>query len=189
MMKLPVNRKTHLKRVTAALSALALAACATATPYQPLGAGGSASGGYASQQLDQNRFRVRFVGNSLTSRERVENYLLYRAAQLTLEQGHDCFTIASRDVERDVDMRLRPGFGRYPGWAPYWRLHGRFGSYYYDPWFDSPFYPDGHDIDTVERYEANAEIVLRRGTCPTDVQTFNAREVIRNLQPLVEQPR
>lgn len=191
-MKLPPNRKTHARRFVAALGALALAACSTATPYQPLGTGG-ASGGYSDQRLDQNRFRVRFAGNSLTSRERVENYLLYRAAELTLAHGATCFTMANRDVERDVSTRVRsdpfPGAGYYRGWSPFWRLYGPFGRYYYDPWYGRPFYPDGYDIDTVERYEATAEIVLQRGACPADVQTFNAQEVVRNLQPLIELPR
>ena len=38
---------------------LALAACATATPYQPAGLNGQ-RGGYAEQRLENNRFRVKF---------------------------------------------------------------------------------------------------------------------------------
>ena len=62
-------------------AALALAACATATPYQPLRGSG---GGFTEQRLQPDRYRVAFVGNDYTSRQRVENYLLYRAAELTV---------------------------------------------------------------------------------------------------------
>ena len=99
-------RAQFVKRGQAALVFTALlAACTTTpTPYQPLGA----EGGYTSQQIENNRFRVSFVGNSLTSRERVENYLLYRAAELTLERGFNCFTTVNRDVQRDVTTRVIP---------------------------------------------------------------------------------
>ena len=48
---------------------------------------------HVEQQLAADRYIVRFHGNEFTSRERVETYLLYRAAELTLEQGFDGFTI------------------------------------------------------------------------------------------------
>lgn len=38
-------------------------------------------------RLAADHFRVTFVGNSFTSRERVEASLLYRAAELTLQEG------------------------------------------------------------------------------------------------------
>src|SRR3546814_8929461 len=68
----PIRRRSSIR--LAPLAALMLFACATPTPYQPLGTRGTgASGGYASQQIEPNRFRVSFSGNQLTSRERVEN--------------------------------------------------------------------------------------------------------------------
>jgi hypothetical protein len=62
-----------------AIAGLTLAACATATPYQPAGYNGQ-RGGYAEQRLESDRYRVTFAGNSLTSREQVEMALLLRAA-------------------------------------------------------------------------------------------------------------
>jgi len=92
--------------VAAALGAAALGACVTATPYQPLGARGTgASGGFADVRLAADRYRVTFAGNSMTSRERVETYLLYRAAELTAERGYDGFTIVDRATDRDVETR------------------------------------------------------------------------------------
>lgn len=191
-----MTRRTVPRRAALVLAPLAaglLFACATPTPYQPLGARGTgASGGYASQQIEQNRFHVSFTGNQLTSRERVETYLLFRAAELTAQQGYDGFTIVRRDTDRDVDTRVRRdpfGPGPYGYWAPYWRWYGPYGWNAWDPWHGGPFFTRGIDIDTIERYEAMAEIVMFRGTRPDDPMSFDARQVMANLGPTIELPR
>jgi hypothetical protein len=183
------------RRAAALLAPLAaglLFACATPTPYQPLGARGTgASGGYASQQIEQNRFRVSFTGNRLTSRERVENYLLFRAAELTVQQGYDGFTVVRRDTDRDVDTRVRRdpfGPGPYGYWAPYWSWYGPYGWNAWDPWIGRPFFTSTVDIDTIERYQAMAEIVMFRGSRPDDPMSFDARQVMANLGPGIELP-
>ena len=180
------------KRLAGPVVALALlAGCATATPYQPLGYGGQRDG-YATQQLDQNHYRVMFVGNSLTSRQQVENYLLFRAAELTLQQGYSCFTIVNRDTDQNTQVRVSPfgryGAGYYPGWSPYWRLRGPWGWHSYDPWLGDPFFPGRYDVDTVTSYQAMADIALSR-TCGTAPGSFNAQQVVTNLQPYIIRPR
>jgi len=172
-------------------AALAVAACATATPYQPLGTRG-ASGGFAEQRIEQNRYRVTFVGNDMTSRQRVENYLLFRAAELTVANGYDGFTIVRRDTERDVDTRVYDSGLRSPYgyWRPSWRYYGgRYGWRHWDPWYGGPFWGDTIDVRTVERYEATAEIVMFRGNRPSDPSSFDARQVIGNLRPTIQVPR
>lgn len=167
-------------------AALALTACATATPYQPLR---GSSGGFTEQRIEQNRYRVAFVGNDYTSRQRVENYLLYRAAELTVANGYDGFTIVQRATDRDVDVRSygSPG-GYYPYWRPSWRYRGAYGWRYWDPWYGDPFWADRIDVRTVESYEATAEIVMFRGR-RTDAASFDARQVIANLRPTIQIPR
>lgn len=179
--------------LAATLGAALLGACATATPYQPLGARGTgASGGFSDVQLAANRFRVTFAGNSLTSRERVETYLLYRAAELTRERGFDGFTIVDRNTDRNVETRVYRdpfGPGRYRWWRPYWRYRGAgWGWRRWDPWFGDPFWADTVDVHTVQRFEASAEIVMFRGT-RDDEKSFDAREVLSNLGPGIEMPR
>ena len=65
--------------------------------------GQAVSGGFSDVRLETDRFRVTFAGNSLTSRETVERYLLYRAAELTVAQGADWFSV----VERQTDRKAR----------------------------------------------------------------------------------
>jgi len=184
-------RALALAAVTAA--GLAVASCAYPTPYQPATGSGMSRAGYWDEQIEANRFRVSFAGNSLTSRETVERYLLYRAAQLTLERGFDHFVLFNRDTERQSRTYVDRRFGS-PGpfgyWSPYWRYYRpRYGWGFYDPFYDDPFWGPGFDTRQVDRYEAMAEIVLGHGPKPQDVRAFDARDVIERLGPSVEMPR
>ena len=176
-----------LKPVLLAMTAaLALSACATATPYGPAGQGSRY--GYSDMRVDDDRFRVSFAGNSVTSREQVEMALLLRAAEVTLESGHDWFATVNRATDRDVRYSATPNaryYDRYsPYWGPSWRYYRR-GLW--SPWRD-PFGP-GMDIREIDRYEANAEIVVGNGSKPAgDPNAFDAREVVQNLGPHVPRP-
>jgi hypothetical protein len=157
------------------LSALgaALAACGHPTPYQPAPKDG---GGYAEQQIEADRYRVTFSGNALTSREAVENALLYRAAELTLANRKDYFVLVSEAIEPQTSYRSydpdfpSTGFG-----------HRRWN---WDPAFDSTI------TTPITRYDAYAEIVLFAGPKPQgDVRAFDAREVVARLGPTLVRPQ
>lgn len=182
--------------LVAVAAALALAACATPTPYQPAGFNGQ-RGGYSEQRLENDRFRVNFAGNSVTSRDQVEMSLLLRAAELTAESGFDWFTTVQRQTDRDVRYQSTPDpfyYDRYsPFWGPSWRYYRR-GAW--SPWGGfggfrgGGFYGDrGVDVREIDRFEASAEIVLGRGPKPgDDVNAFDAREVIQNVGPRLARP-
>jgi hypothetical protein len=174
-----------------------LSACATATPYQPNIRGQATSGGYSEQRIETNRFRVNFAGNSLTSRETVEGYLLFRAAELTVQEGYDWFSIVDRQVDRDQrtyidrDPFYRPWYGpSYGYWRPSWRYYGGgFGWRTWDPFWGDPFWADRLDVRTVEKFEASAEIVMHGGVKPAeDPRAFDARAVIANIGPRLVRP-
>jgi hypothetical protein len=182
-----VRRNRAIALAAVLLGSVAVSACMTATPYQAATGKGDARTGYWDEQIEANRFRVTFAGNSLTSRETVERYLLYRSAQLTLEQGADYFTMAARDTERHsstwVDQPFGPGPWGY--WGPSWRFRGPgWGWRSGDPYWGGPFW-GGYDVQQVNRYEATAEIVLGKGPKPADVHAFDARDVIQRLGPQV----
>jgi hypothetical protein len=192
-----------MKRLIAPLAAIAalgvlLAACATATPYQPNIPGNAAAGGYSEIRLEPDRFRVTFSGNSRTSRETVESYLLYRAAELTIAQGFDWFATADRRTERTTRYQVDPDpfysssyYGRWGwGWRPHWRYYGGpYGWRSWDPWGYDPFWANRMDVREINRYEATAEIVMGRGRKPAnDPGAFDAREVMANLGPSIVRP-
>ena len=177
--------KTRLIKpvLLAATAALALSACATATPYGP--ASPDSRYGYSQQRIEGDRFRVNFAGNSVTSRDQVEMSLLLRAAEVTVENGGDWFTTVNRATDRDTRLAGTTDpfyYDRYsPFWGPSWR-YSRRGLW--SPWRD-PFGPD-FDVRQIDRYEATSEIVIGRGPKPAnDPNAFNAREVIDNLGPRV----
>ena len=72
---------------------------ACATTYQPK----SLSGGFSETQIDSTTVRVAFEGNGYTNRTTVENYLIYRAAEVTVERGFDWFLVTEREGERDYE--------------------------------------------------------------------------------------
>ena len=191
-----MSRKSVAFAVSLALAA-GLAACATPAPYQPNIKGQSTAGGYSEIRLEPNRYRVNFMGNSLTGRETVEGYLLFRAAELTVESGYDWFSIVDRDTDKktqtyvEPDPFYRPWYGAYGFWRPSWRYYGRgFGWRGWDPFWGDPFWADRVDVRTVERFEASAEILMQKGAKPQDdPKAFDARAVIENLKPRVQYPQ
>ena len=157
-----------------------LAACATATPYQPAA---NDHFGFTEQRIEQNRVRITFRGNTLTERETVETYLLYRAAEVTLENGHSYFVVANRNTEGHTRLQADPMYPRFA--FDYWFFSPRHG---WRPWYD-PFWDEPTDYREVTRYEASAEIAMFDGPKPADnPDAFDAREVQQNLQGRITRP-
>jgi hypothetical protein len=171
-------KRWTLSVAVVALLGTALAACETATPYQPLQPGLQASGGYSETRIEDNRWRVAFKGNDATPRNVVETDLLYRAAELTLAQGYDWFEAAQRHTDTHTSG-YATDYG--PGWGWGWGW-GRWG-----PW--SPFWDNDVSFDTEQRYDATVEIVLNHGAKPADdPHAFDARQVVANLGPKIVRP-
>lgn len=163
--------------LAAAVFALGLGACSSGpTPYQR---GDGWERGYADTRIETNRYRISFKGNSLTSKETVENYLLFRAAELTVQNGYDTFTIVSRDTDKDrrVSSAPRMSIMTFSYFVP------RYG-WVYDY---QPYWTDG-DYREVTRYEASAEILMSKGPKSSDPNAFDARDVVSNLGRQISRP-
>ena len=111
-----------LRHLLLAASVAVLSACATSTPYQAASKPGGFDG-FSQTMIENDRARVTFGGNSLTDRETVENYLLYRAAELAVERGFESFTLNERETEEKKRVNVSPALGGV-----------------YDPYFDYSFY-------------------------------------------------
>ena len=204
-----------MKNLMTALAACAvLTACATATPYQPAV---NANGGYENQQIETNRWAISFSGNSLTDRQTVETYLLYRAAELTKQNGYDNFQIVTR--ETDAESRFistgfsSPFFYNFYGFAPHSRFgrssfrragfssfggrgfggrgFGRrgFNSFgRFGSGFHDPFFGGPSSFSERVNYEATAEIIMRKGAKPDDAEFFDAEDVLINLSGQIVLP-
>ena len=80
-----------------------LAGCATAYRHENL------TGGYSNFRLAETAYRVRFKGNNYTSREKVEQFLLYRCAQLTTQLGYEHFVVVAQDTLDISDLFAQAG--------------------------------------------------------------------------------
>jgi hypothetical protein len=187
--------KRHLTLI-AALGALTLSACATGPRYTPYQAAVPGKFGFSEQRIEATRYRIIFEGNSRTTRQRVEDSLLLRAANVTIENGYDWFQIVNRATDpKSYQIRVPSsyssfggGFGYNGGFATYRSWSPRQGWVFYrDPFAFGAFYDPfwGRDeVRTITRFEANAEIILGKGPKPTDrADTFDARDVSMNLTP------
>lgn len=160
---------------------IGLSSCSSPTPYKESGNSGP---GYRDQKLDDNHYRVGFKGNESTSRETVENYLLYRAAELTLQNGYDHFIV----TESTTDVKTRyettaPIYGYYPFGYNYSRYRFPYYSYGY-PW------SYGMTVRADRQYEATAYISMHKGPAPDGQDSaYDAAEVKQNLEDKIKRPR
>lgn len=196
---------TYLRHLALAASAAVLTACATATPYQPASKPGGFDG-FSQTMIENDRARVTFGGNSLTDREKVENALLFRSAEMAIEKGFSTFTLLERDTEEKKRISISPGAGNFYdpyfgysfyrpryGWSRGYR-YSRFAGFYGSRWGSrgfrggryDPFFDD-YDVREITKYRATAEVKFGHGGGESD-KTFNAREVLQNLGPTIQYP-
>jgi hypothetical protein len=144
--------------ILAALAGLA-SACATQPTYQAREPGERY--GYAEMQVQPNRVRISYNGDTMTPRETVETYLLYRAAETTLQRGFDYFVIVGHDVDETTRFEsdgIRP----------------RMGTSYRE----------------ISNHNAMAEIVMFEGAEPPPLaNVYDARAVQQSLQARIVQPQ
>ena len=193
----------YLRYLAITASAAVLVACATTTPYQAASKPGGFDG-FSQTMIENDRARVTFGGNSLTERDTVENYLLYRSAELAVERGFDYFTLAERDTETKTRIQTSPRFGIYDPYFNYSFYRPRYGwsgfnrySHFYSPFrrrgfghfggFHDPFFDD-YDIRETTKYRASAEVKFGRGSRPDTNNAFSAKEVLTNLGPTIIYP-
>ncbi|MEM6900175.1 MAG: hypothetical protein AAF583_10430 [Pseudomonadota bacterium] len=176
-----MTKKSTLMQVGAAAAAAAiLAACVSATPYQPA-TGGINSYGFGETKIESGKYRVTFRGNSSTDLATVENYILLRAAELSVADGFGHFTIlddseSGRRSFNSTSTGFGGGFGGVGGFGTFNRGFGGFGT---------------ASTRTRERksFDVAALVQAFEGTkAEDDVMAFNAQEVIDNLGPIAIRP-
>lgn len=174
------------------LAVTLLAACETGPVYKPRGPGERV--GYTDLQLGPNRYRVTFSATSATRREDVENYLLRRAAEVTLAAGYTHFVFDQRDTEARTYYRsdfIDPYFGGplygprawyWTSWPYYGYPYGGFGPYGYGPYGYGPY---GYNyVRPVTSYSAFAEIVmLTTEQTAGNPDAFDAQFLLQRLVP------
>lgn len=83
--------------LTVAMAVLLVAACAS-NKSQYVQAADEGDVGYTESRLSEARYRVVFKGDSGTAMDKVQDYALLRAAELTVAQNYDWFEVAERST-------------------------------------------------------------------------------------------
>jgi hypothetical protein len=152
-----------LKLTAAASALLLLGACAVTPSYGP--AAGPDDYGYLDQRIEDTRYRVSYKGRSYDD---ASSGALRRAAEITVAQGYDYFTVVSRSAESE-DGRGGPRIG-VGGSTGGWRGGG------VGVGVSVPLGGDG-ERESISRLE----FVMGRGVAPQGPTSYNARQVISNL--------
>jgi hypothetical protein len=159
------------------LGSLVLTGCIAPTPYAPRLEGQQT--GFTDRAIAQNRFRVTFTGNTATSRETVESYLLLRAAEVARAGGSDYFMFDTRNTRANTSVEAVPGFGPPD---PFWGRRGGFG--YWGGYGYGLGYDPTMDIVVRTNFDAYAEIVLLTPEqAAKEPRALNAADVIAHLAP------
>lgn len=154
-----------MKNLLGAIALLALAACATEpTVYGPLGGAGGA--GYREQRIENERYRVTFRANADLKPPQVEDLALRRAAEITLQDGGQWFTVVTRSTDLVGGQNTPTG--------PSVGIGGSTGSYGSAMGVGVGF-TFGSD---TRRYETTLEILIGRGEKPAGPTTYDARQVL-----------
>ncbi|MGH7019794.1 MAG: CC0125/CC1285 family lipoprotein [Brevundimonas sp.] len=162
-----------MKRLTfglIAVSALALSACASLAPYGPQQ--GARGQGFSEQQIESNRFRVTY--NGVGAPGPVVDRALFRAGQLTVDQGYDWFEVTQRWIDGRPDSAggVRPSVSIGAG-------SSRYGGYR----SSGVGVGLGFDLSGPQPTSTTLEIVMGRGAKPDRPEAYDARRVqdaIRN---------
>jgi hypothetical protein len=151
---------------------LGLAACASAPALYQAATG---TLGYSDQQIESNRYRVSFSGNSATPLDKVQDYALYRAAELTLANGADYFKVVSRNTQSNSGGYGGPSFGVGVGGGS-----GNVGVGL------SSILGGGY---AQGNYTVTMDILTFQGTKPAnETDAYDAHEVVRRLEPTIQRP-
>lgn len=171
----------HRTAVLFLLVGLLAAGCAaTPTYYQPALDGGY---GFSEEQIDAETWRVRFAGNSVTDRGRVEDYLLYRSAEIAVAAQADGFVVLKEEVEKDVAYY---GSTYYPG---YYGGHYWFGRHHYHRHSHFGVGVGTTRLRPVKSYTAHATIRLFRERAPEGLgPSYDARAILRVMAPKITRP-
>jgi hypothetical protein len=158
-------------QIMALAAVLACAGCATTPLYHP--ATSARSTGYSDTPLGGNRYRVTFVGADTTPASVVQDYVLLRAAELTLSKGASWFTVVSRQTVPQSSGRSQSyytgGFG-----PPYCGYYGCWGG---------PYGGLIIEHNAPNRLAASLEIMLGQGTMPANTpNAYDANQLINAIR-------
>lgn len=171
-----------IKSFTLLLLILAFTGCTTYPCYQPYNS--KTESGYKDLEFSKKIYKVSFIGNEYFSKELVENFLLKRCAELTIERGFKYFIILKEDT-RLIDSRSRTTSSSTPNFPlvmiprsiPNGNSQAKFSS-------DFPVFPTSISTDswtnTINKYSDIAIIRLLKDN-KKYVDAIDANTILNQL--------
>ena len=150
-------------------------------------------GVFLLEKKSATRYHLAVVGHKFSSREAIEKYLLFRAAELTLDQHDNWFTLIESRAKGDTapPSKADPTGLRFSFRVAYWRPVWRYKPAAAGPWQQwSPFSSVAFPVtETASAYEVSADIVLHKGILnDTDPLAYDAGAVSDLLVNQVSPP-
>ena len=153
-------------------------------------------GVFTAQPAGASRFRLAVSGHAFTTREAIEKYLAYRAAQFTQEHKASWFSFV--EIRAKGDAVPKPGRDpagmrysfRMAYFRPVWRYKTAGAWKSWSPFSGVPFWADGIDPKTVTDYQVTADINVRKGPfADDDPLAFDADALSDFLVSQVDPPK
>ena len=128
-------------------------------------------GVFTAQKKGAHGLHLVVTGHKFTCRDDIENYLAWRAAELTEAQKGTWFTFTEARAKGDtVPAPKRDPAGPHysfhmENWRPVWRykMKGDADWKSWSPFSGAAFFADGKDPKTVTDFEVSADIVVHKG--------------------------
>lgn len=156
-----------ITRIAAALVlAFALAACATAGPYAAAAKPGGP--GYSEQRIENDRYRITYRGAA--NPNMASDYVVYRAAEIAVNNGYDWFIVDQRFTDRAESAGPRVSVGTGIG------SYGRHTSVGVGTSIGIP-------IGGGAKADSSLEARYGRGPKPADANAYDARQILQTLRP------
>ena len=158
---------------------IVLGGCASQPAYRAAENGGY---GYTETKLTDTQYRVYFTGRG-SDKTKEMDYAMLRAAEVTIEQGYDWFVVANREtlIDREkVTTEPQVGFSqRYSRVTECGLLTCR-TEHHQRSTLSAGVFVGGKESSTIESV---LDVQLGRGVRPDDAQSYDARQVAKNLAP------
>lgn len=179
-MAVSIMKKTYIKPILLCLtlaSTLVFLGCSSRPVYSPAAESGKV--GFYESKLTSDRYRVSFVGYPSTTGDEVQNFVLLRAAELTLQNNFEWFEIINRTLTEkthnsDPTFTIGLSSSCYP-----FGCSGLGSRWYTGMRVDGDGYSD--------RYKASIEIRMGNGETEDEKTIYNAKELVENLSVFVEE--
>ena len=149
-----------------ASAALAPAAPVPAAPMVPP----AKPGVFMATKKGATGYHLVVAAHKFTSRDDVEKYLAWRAADLALSDNGSWFTFTQIRTKADTvpAPKRDPGAPRHSfqmaNFQPVWRYKVKGADWKsWSPYTGAAFFADGIKVEDITEFEASADIVVRKG--------------------------